>query len=162
MSLDSARQPSQTYSIETESGDARAAMPTEDGAARRRVNLRPLMVLKPYLLRHTGTLLLAAIALVLAAAATLSIPVAVRRMIDFGFQGDDGDFISRYFAMLILIGAVLAVASAARFYFVSWLGERVVADLRADVFRHLTHLGPAFFDKTHSGEVMSRLTADTV
>ena len=162
MSLDSARQQSQTYSIETESGDARAAMPTEDGAARRRVNLRPLMVLKPYLLRHTGTLLLAAIALVLAAAATLSIPVAVWRMIDFGFQGDDGDFISRYFAMLILIGGVLAVASAARFYFVSWLGERVVADLRADVFRHLTRLGPAFFDKTHSGEVMSRLTADTV
>ena len=161
MSLDSARQPSQTYDIETEGGDTRAAMSPEEGAVRR-VNLRPLLVLKPYLLRHTGTLLLAAIALVLAAAATLSIPVAVRRMIDFGFQGDDGDFISRYFAMLILIGAVLAVASAARFYFVSWLGERVVADLRADVFRHLTRLGPAFFDKTHSGEVMSRLTADTV
>ena len=162
MSLDSARQPSQTYDIETEGGDMRAAMSPEEGAVRRRVDLRPLLVLKPYLLRHTVTLLLAAIALVLAAAATLSIPVAVRRMIDFGFQGDDGNFISRYFAMLILIGAVLAVASAARFYFVSWLGERVVADLRADVFRHLTRLGPAFFDKTHSGEVMSRLTADTV
>ena len=161
MSLDSARQPSQSY-METESGEDRAAMAPESSAARRRVDLHPLLVLKPYLLRHPGKLALAAIALVLAAAAMLSIPVAVRRMIDDGFQGNDGTFIARYFAMLILIGAVLAVASAARFYFVSWLGERVVADLRANVFRHLTQLGPAFFDKTHSGEVMSRLTADTV
>ena len=161
MSLDSARQPSQSY-IETESGEDRAAMAPESSAARRRVDLHPLLVLKPYLLRHPGKLALAAIALVLAAAAMLSIPVAVRRMIDYGFQGNDGTFIARYFAMMILIGALLAVASAARFYFVSWLGERVVADLRANVFRHLTQLGPAFFDKTHSGEVMSRLTADTV
>jgi ATP-binding cassette subfamily B protein len=63
--------------------------------------------------------------------------------------------------MLIVIGGILAIASAARFYFVNWLGERVVADLRADVFRHLASLGPGFFDRTHSGEVMSRLTADT-
>ena len=127
-----------------------------------RAKLRPLMALKPYLLRHKLALICAAIALVVAASAMLAIPVAVRRMIDFGFSGDNGAFISRYFGMMIVIGAVLAVASAARFYFVNWIGERVVADLRADVFSHLTKLGPAFFDQSHSGEVMSRLTADTV
>lgn len=128
---------------------------------RQRVKLRPLLALKPYLLRHKAVLVCAAIALVLAAMATLAIPVAVRRMIDFGFSGDNGTFISRYFGMMIVIGGVLAVASSARFYFVSWIGERVVADLRADVFAHLTRLGPSFFDRTHSGEVMSRLTSDT-
>lgn len=133
-----------------------------DPSGRRRVKLQPLLVLKPYLLRHKPVLVCAAIALVMAAAMMLAIPVAVRRMIDFGFSGDNGSFIARYFGMMIVIGGVLAVASASRFYFVSWIGERVVADLRADVFRHLTRLGPAFFDRTHSGEVMSRLTADTV
>lgn len=91
----------------------------------------------------------------------LVIPMAVRRVIDLGFGSHDGLFIDRYFAMLIVIGAVLAVASAARFYYVNWLGERVVSDLRSDVFRHVADLGPAFFEKTHSGELMSRLTADT-
>src|SRR5262249_3488361 len=62
---------------------------------------------------------------------------------------------------LILVGLVLAAASAARFYTVNWLGERVVAELRADAFRHLTRLGPAFYEKAHSAEVMSRLIADT-
>ncbi len=91
----------------------------------------------------------------------LTMPVAVRRMIDHGFSGGDGLFIDRYFAMLIAIGLVLALASAGRFYAVNWLGERVVADLRANVFRHLATLGPAFYETTHSGEIMSRLTADT-
>jgi ATP-binding cassette subfamily B protein len=162
MSLDNAQTTRSFPDVRPVAGDDHLTGPVAEEQGRRRVDLRPLMVLKPYLLRHPGKLVLAAVALVVAAAATLSIPVAVRRMIDYGFQGDDGAFISAYFGMLILIGAVLAVASAARFYFVSWLGERVVADLRADVFRHLTRLGPAFFDKTHSGEVMSRLTADTV
>jgi len=103
----------------------------------------------------------AAVALVVSAATMLTIPAAVRRMVDFGFGSQDGVLIDRYFAMLILLGVVLALASSVRFYCVNWLGERVVADLRADVFRHLTRLGPAFFDTTRSGEVMSRLTADT-
>ncbi|MGI9477698.1 MAG: ABC transporter transmembrane domain-containing protein [Hyphomicrobiaceae bacterium] len=127
----------------------------------RGAKLQPLLALKPYLLRYKPAMIFAAIALLVAASATLAIPVAVRRMIDFGFSGDNGSFIDRYFAMMIVIGGVLAIASSARFYFVSWIGERVVADLRADVFQHLTRLGPAFFDRTHSGEVMSRLTSDT-
>ncbi len=129
-------------------------------AAKRR-SLKPLAALAPYLLRYKTTLVLAFVALLFSALAMLAVPMAVRRMIDFGFSGSDGRFIDRYFMMLIGIGAVLAVASSARFYFVNWLGERVVADLRSDVFRHLSTLGPAFFERTHSAEIMSRLTADT-
>ena len=127
----------------------------------RRRSLRPLLTLKPLILRYPGSLIAAGIALVVSAIAMLAVPLAVRRMIDEGFGSRDGQLIDQYFLSLILIGLVLALASACRFYFVNWLGERVVADLRADVFRHLTRLGPAFFEKTHSGEVMSRLTADT-
>lgn len=126
-----------------------------------RRSLRPLMALKSYILKYPYPLTIAGIALVVSALAMLSVPIAARRMIDYGFSGQENSLISQYFAMLILIGVVLALASATRFYFVNWLGERVVADLRADVFAHLTTLGPAFFEKSHSGEMMSRLTADT-
>jgi len=137
------------------------ADPNTDAAVERRRQLRPLLSLAPYVLSHPRMLAMAFAALVLSAAAMLSVPVAVRRMIDHGFSGGDEVFIDRYFGMLIVIGLVLAVASSARMYAVNWLGERVVADLRAEVFRHLATLGPAFYEKTHSGEVMSRLTADT-
>jgi len=138
------------------------APPSADGEPEKRAaSLRPLLTLKPYLMRHPGTLALAGVALVISAAAMLVIPLAVRRVIDLGFGSRDGLFVDRYFAMLIVIGLMLALASAARFYYVNWLGERVVADLRSDIFRHIAGLGPAFFEKTHSGEVMSRLTADT-
>ncbi len=123
--------------------------------------LRPLARLVPYVLAYKGRLLAAALALFLAAGATLAVPMAVRRMIDHGFSGPDDSFIDQYFAVLIVVVAVLAVASAARYYFVTWIGERVVSDLRAAVFAHLTRLSPAFFDKAQSGEVLSRLTADT-
>jgi len=126
-----------------------------------RRDLRPLMTIKPYLMRHRLQLACAGLALLVAATAMLTIPMAVRRMIDFGFVAREDAFISRYFMMLIVIGGVLAVASGVRFYVVNWLGERVVANLRSDVFAHLSTLGPGFFDSTHSGEVMSRLTADT-
>jgi ATP-binding cassette, subfamily B, bacterial len=130
-------------------------------ALQRSRQLRPLLALKPYVTRHPAMVQAALVALVVSAATMLTIPLAVRRMIDFGFSGRDGIFIDRYFGMLIIVGLVLAMASAARFYTVNWLGERVVADLRADAFRHLTGLGPSFYERTHSGEVMSRLTADT-
>ena len=113
------------------------------------------------MLRYKLQLALAGVALVVSALAMLVIPMAVRRVIDLGFGTHDGVFIDKYFAMLIVIGLALALASAARFYYVNWLGERVVADLRSDVFRHVADLGPAFFERTHSGELMSRLTADT-
>jgi len=145
---------------EQDARKARAGVDAEEKAATKR-DVRPLRLLVPYLARNRRELALAACALLVAACATLAIPMAVRRVIDHGFSSTNDTFISRYFAMLIVIGGILAIASAARFYFVNWLGERVVADLRADVFRHLASLGPGFFDRTHSGEVMSRLTADT-
>ena len=132
----------------------------EDQPASRR-QLQPLLALWPYIWRHPGMVAMAFVALIASAAVMLTVPVAVRRMIDHGFSGADGVFIDQYFAMLIVIGLLLAIASAARMYAVNWLGERVVADLRAQVFGHLASLGPAFYETTHSGELMSRLTADT-
>jgi len=145
----------------TQSDGVNPAHRENDQAEEQRPELRPLLALWPYLARHPLELTLAGVALVVSALATLVIPMAVRRVIDLGFGTHDGVFIDRYFAMLIVIGFILAVASAARFYYVNWLGERVVADLRSDVFRHVADLGPAFFERTHSGELMSRLTADT-
>jgi ATP-binding cassette, subfamily B, bacterial len=133
----------------------------QDGDEKRSKSLRPLKMLQPYILRHPRMLALAGTALVVSAIAMLAVPMAVRRMIDFGFADRIGGFINQYFIMLILIGLIISCASSARFFLVNWLGERVVADVRADVFRHLSNLGPAFYDRTHSGEIMSRLTADT-
>ncbi|ODN70043.1 putative ABC transporter ATP-binding protein [Methylobrevis pamukkalensis] len=127
----------------------------------RRPQLTPLKALLPFVARYKGPVAGALAALVVAALATLTVPLAVRRMIDHGFSDEGAGFIDRYFLVLIAVVAVLAAASACRYYFVIWIGERVVADLRAAVFAHLTRLSPAFFDSTQSGEVVSRLTADT-
>ena len=126
-----------------------------------RASLQPLLALKPYLLRYKGVIGAALVALIVSAAATLVLPLAVRRMIDVGFSGMEPGLVDKYFATLLGVGLILAIASAARFYFVNWLGERVVADIRTDIFKHLTGLSPAFYETAHSGEVMSRLTADT-
>jgi ATP-binding cassette subfamily B protein len=99
--------------------------------------------------------------LILAAATTLALPLAVRRMVDHGFAFSDGRFIDNYFGMLLMLAALLAVASAMRYYYVITIGERVVADLRREVFAHVTRLSPSFFDVSQSGEIVSRLTADT-
>jgi len=127
----------------------------------KRVSLRPLARIKPYLFRYKVMLVAALLSLLVAAGAMLALPLAMRRMIDLGFSGIEPDLVDLYFTTLIGVGAVLAVSSAARFYCVNWLGERVVADIRTDVFAHLTGLSPAFYEVSHSGEVMSRLTADT-
>ena len=145
-------------------GASRCVRPADaplEGGREGRARLRPLLALKPYLLRHKGMVAAALVSLLIAAAATLAVPLAVRRMIDIGFAGIEPDLVNKYFITLLGVGLVLAIASATRFYCVNWLGERVVADMRADVFRHLTGLSPAFYETAHSGEVMSRLTADT-
>ena len=144
--------------------DRHAPLPASAAAeaeGERRAALRPLLALKPYILRYKGMVAAALVALIVAAAATLAVPLAVRRMIDVGFTGIEPDLVDKYFATLLGVGLILAFASAARFYCVNWLGERVVADIRTDVFKHLTGLSPAFYETVHSGEVMSRLTADT-
>ncbi len=143
---------------------AEVGQDTSVGSAKtkdRRPALRPLLALRPYILSHRAMLVAAGVAMLVSALAMLVVPLAFRRMIDFGFTLSDGSFIDRYFAMLIAIGIVVAVASSARFFCVNWIGERVVADVRRDVFAHLARLGPRFYETTHSGEVMSRLTADT-
>ena len=121
----------------------------------------PLKQILPYIERYRVRAILALIALVIAALATLAVPVAVRRMIDFGFQDRAAELINSYFMVLIAVAAVLALASASRFYLVTTLGERIVADLRGELFAHLTTLSPAFYDRSQTGELLSRLTADT-
>jgi ATP-binding cassette subfamily B protein len=112
-------------------------------------------------MRYRGKVIAALVALLIAATATLAVPLAVRRMIDFGFSAERIGLINQYFAVMIAVAAVLALASAARYYLVTIIGERVVADLRAAVFAHLTELSPGFFDTAKTGEITSRLTADT-
>src|ERR1700712_1013107 len=123
--------------------------------------LRPLLALAPYVARYRGRAFLAFISLTVAAITTLVGPVAARRMIDFGFSPEGIALINSYFSVMIAVVAVLAGASASRFYLVMTIGERIVADLRRDVFAHLISLSPAFFDSARSGELVSRLTADT-
>lgn len=129
--------------------------------ATRRPRLKPLMALWPHLMRYRGRAVAALTALLVAAIATLVVPIAVRRMIDFGFDESHAGFIDRYFAVMIGVVAVLSLASAARYYLVMTLGERIVADLRSQVFAHLLTLDGAFYDSAKSGELISRLTADT-
>jgi len=124
-------------------------------------SLKPLGRLTPYVARYRGMVAGALASLALAAVTSLTLPLAVRRMIDHGFTQADGSFINSYFVMLMIMAIVLAIASALRYYFVITLGERVVSDLRRDVFSHVTRLSPAFFDVNQSGEIVSRLTADT-
>ncbi len=127
----------------------------------RKVKLKPLALLLPYVLSYRARVIAAIAALVVAAMATLAVPIAVRRMIDHGFSAEGIELIDSYFAVMIAVVAVLACASALRFYLVTTLGERIVADLRSQVFGHLTALSPEFFDRSQSGELLSRLTADT-
>ena len=119
------------------------------------------MSLLPYVNRYRWRAISALGALILAALTTLVVPVAVRRMIDFGFTGRGVYLIDRYFLVMIGVAGLLALASALRYYLVMTLGERIVADLRGDVFAHVTSLSADFFDEARTGEVISRLTADT-
>jgi len=132
-----------------------------DPSAPRSKDLRPLRGLLPYLITYRGHVLMALGALLVAAGATLSLPVAVRQMIDLGFSPDNAASIDRYFLMLMVVASVLALATAARYYMVTWLGERIVADIRIRVFDHLLGLSATFFETTRTGEVLSRLTSDT-
>jgi ATP-binding cassette, subfamily B, bacterial len=127
----------------------------------RRGGVRPLLGLVPFVARYRGRASAALVALVVAAAATLAVPIAVRRMIDNGFDPSRAGLIDEYFGVMVLVVAILAGASAMRYYLVTTLGERVVADLRDAVFERVTMLSASFFDTAKSGEIVSRLTADT-
>ncbi|MFB6458297.1 ABC transporter ATP-binding protein/permease [Bradyrhizobium tunisiense] len=148
---------SQVNSAETPSIEAELI----EEPAKGRAKLRPLLALAPYVIRYRGRAALAFVALTVAAMTTLLVPIAVRRMIDFGLTPEGIELINSYFSVMLAVVAVLALASAARYYLVMTIGERIVADLRGDVFAHLLSLSPAFFDSARSGELISRLTADT-
>ncbi|WP_198164808.1 ABC transporter transmembrane domain-containing protein [Rhodoplanes sp. Z2-YC6860] len=142
-------------------GDAVAPATSGPAAPARTPKLQPLRILVPYAMRYRGRIALAIVALLVASMATLVVPIAVRRMIDFGFSEERIGLIDQYFGVMILIVGVLAIASAGRYYLVTTLGERVVADVRSAVFSHLTTLSAPFFDTAKIGELTSRLTADT-
>jgi len=126
-----------------------------------RVALTSLRALSGYLRAYPGLIAAWLTALVLSSSATLALPVAVRFVIDRGFRGDAAAEIDRWFAGLLGVAVVLALATAARFLFVSMLGERVIADLRTRVYAHVLKLDLAFFEVTRSGELLSRLASDT-
>ncbi len=126
-----------------------------------RDSLKSLAPILPYARRRLGWALAALAALTLASAATLVMPLAVRGMIDRGFAADHAGVVNSYFVILIGVVGLLAFASGCRYFLVMTLGERIVADLREDVFAHMTRLDPSFYDTAQTGELVSRLTADT-
>jgi len=124
-------------------------------------SLRPLRALKPFLAPHRWVLAAALAALMIAAAAALVVPVEVRQLVDQSIKAKSAILINRYFIRFMLVGVVFGIFAALRFYLVSWLGERVVADLREAVYSRVVRMDPTFFEVTRTGEVLSRLTADT-
>jgi ATP-binding cassette subfamily B protein len=124
-------------------------------------SLRPLREILPFLRPFRGRIAIAAIALIISSAATLVLPAAGRGLIDHGFDAKQAALIGQYFLAFIGVAAVMGISGATRFYFVTWIGERVVADIRKAVFSNVLGLTPEFFEVTRTGEVLSRLTADT-
>jgi len=124
-------------------------------------SLQPLKALLPFIRRYRGTLIAALLALLVASAAMLALPVALRYLIDNGFAANDVGTINRYFGWFFAAAAVFGGFAALRYYLVTWLGERVVADLRTTVYDRVIRMDPAFFETTRTGEVLSRLTTDT-
>jgi ATP-binding cassette subfamily B protein len=124
-------------------------------------SLKPLRALVPFILAYRGTLIAALLALLMASAALLSLPIALRFVIDNGFAANDVSTINRYFGWFFMAAALFGGFAAMRYYLVTWLGERVVADLRTSVYDRVIRMDPTFFETTRTGEVLSRLTADT-
>ena len=124
-------------------------------------SLKPLRSLWPYLRVYKGTLALALVALLVASGAMLVLPLAFRDVIDKGMVVQDRATLDLYFAAFLAAAVVFGMFAALRFYLVTWLGERVVADLRTDVYSRVIRMDPTFFEVTRTGEVLSRLTTDT-
>jgi ATP-binding cassette subfamily B protein len=124
-------------------------------------SLKPLRALWPYLRVYRKTLALALGALLIASGAMLVLPIAFRNVIDQGMAVQDRSTIDLYFVAFLAAAVAFGVFAALRFYLVTWLGERVVADLRADIYRRVIRMDPTFFEVTRTGEVLSRLTTDT-
>ncbi|MEC8055149.1 MAG: ABC transporter transmembrane domain-containing protein [Pseudomonadota bacterium] len=126
-----------------------------------RRDLRPLRYLLRYVGRYRRQLALAAVALVVAAGTVLGLGQGLRLLVDRGFGGRDPALLDAALVVLLAVVLLLALASFLRFYMISWVGERVVADLRRDVYSHVLTLSPGFFETRRTGEVLSRLSTDT-
>lgn len=124
-------------------------------------NLSSLIPLIDFFKPYKLTVLMAFIVLVIAAAASLALPITIKLIIDQGYILRQSEMINQYFLLLFVIVIIMSVFSAARFYLVMWLGERIVADIRSKLYRHVLKMEPAFFETTRTGEVLSRLTTDT-
>jgi ATP-binding cassette subfamily B protein len=142
---------------------SRPARPADRSQDKRPV--RALGGLLPFIRPYRGRIALAVLFLVLAAVSTLAFPVALKALIDQGLvAADPGERVMalrEHFLALFGVGAALGLFSAARFYMVTWLGERITADLRNAVYAHVVRQSPEFFETTQTGEVLSRLTTDT-
>ncbi len=139
-------------------------MKTQSDRPKSRQGLRTLAGLLPFLAPYRMRIVAAGGALLVAASATLALPYGFRNLIVLGFTtagSAQAANVNLYFVALFALASVLAVATATRFYFVSWLGERVTSDLRAAVYSHVLEQSPVFFETTQTGEVLSRLTTDT-
>ena len=119
-----------------------------------------LRLLGPYLRPHRGRVALALLSLIVAAGTVLAFGACLRALIDRGFGQGQSTVLRHALVWILVVAAILAVASGSRFYLVSWLGERVVGDLRRDLFAHVVRLGPAWFEIKRSGDVMSRISSD--
>jgi ATP-binding cassette subfamily B protein len=139
-------------------GDADLARLSGRPASR---SLAPLRRIIPFLKPYRGHIAVAALALLASSTATLVLPALARGLIDHNLSTSQAESLSHYYFFFVVAAAVLGLSSATRFYFVTWLGERVVADIRKAVFDNVLGLTPAFFEITRTGEVLSRLTADT-
>ena len=124
-------------------------------------SLKPLKTLWPFITPYAGTLAAALAALLIASGAMLAMPVALRYLIDNGFMAQSIGTVNRYFFWFLLASVLFSLFAALRYYLVTWLGERVVADIRNAVYARVIRMDPAFFEITRTGEVLSRLTTDT-
>src|SRR6202790_1360007 len=137
-----------------------AAMSTNADRPRAK-SLNPLRALLPFLRPYRGMMIAALGALLVATVAMLALPVALRQLIDHGLAAGDASTINRYFVGFLAAALLFGLFASLRFYLVTWLGERVVADLRSAVYRRVVRMDPLFFETTRVGEVLSRLTTDT-
>ena len=123
---------------------------------------RTLAALLPFLRPYKKQFVLAIFSLILAASATLAVPLSFRQIIDLGFNANSDNQINQTFLILFIVACLVALGTSLRFYMVSWLGEKITTDIRAAVYSHVIKQSPEFFESTHSGEILSRLNTDTV
>ena len=123
--------------------------------------LNPLRSLLPFLRPYRGMLAAALASLLVASVAMLALPLALRELIDYVIAAKNSSALDRYLIGFLSASVIFGVFAALRFYLVTWLGERVVADLRSAVYRRVVRMDPTFYETTRVGEVLSRLTTDT-